>query len=330
MGSPESSREPDRESAPVSDAAASARPIHSAEELLPALSAPPEQVLRRASLGRRLVRVAIFAVVGGALGLGGYFGFKAFRHAQARRVPAKHFAADRATIGNAMWLEESPEFEVELGSYSLDVFEVTAAHYKTCVLDGACTRPARGAFCNFDEEDRDTHPINCVSFDQAAAYCRWVGKRLPTEFEWEHAARAAADRPHEGPTELYPWGVGPPDPRRANACGRECSEFFTKRGATQAALYDSDDGFPTTAPVGRFGDGATPDGLEDMAGNVWEWTASPFCHYPNTTCANDVEFVIRGGGFQSYQASTLEATSREGLARSEATITVGFRCAKDG
>jgi formylglycine-generating enzyme required for sulfatase activity len=65
-----------------------------------------------------------------------------------------------------------------------------------------------------------------------------------------------------------------------------------------------------------------------MAGNVWEWTSSPWCAYPDEKCGNDLEMVVRGGGFQSYQARTFEATSREALARTEATETVGFRCAR--
>src|SRR5262249_12710325 len=119
-------------------------------------------------------------------------------------------------------------------------------------------------YCN--RADRGDHPVNCVDWNQAATYCRSSGRRLPTEAEWEYAARGSDGR-------LYPWGNEPPDARRLNACGRECVAFGKRLGREFRAMYDGDDGWETTSPVGSFPAGASPFGALDMAGNVWEWTA---------------------------------------------------------
>ena len=93
-------------------------------------------------------------------------------------------------------------------------------------------------------------------------------------------------------------------------------------------MHEFDDGFPLTAPVGSFPEGNTPEGLKDMAGNVWEWTSSPYCQYPDEECGNHIEYVIRGGGFLSYHPRNLEVTTREAMPAKDGTHTVGFRCAK--
>jgi formylglycine-generating enzyme required for sulfatase activity len=111
-------------------------------------------------------------------------------------------------------------------------------------------------------------------------------------------------------------------------CGKECSVFGAKKGQNWPMMHELDDGFPLTAPVGSFREGNTIDGLTDMAGNVWEWTSSPYCEYPDEDCGNHTEYVIRGGGFLSYHPRNLEVTTREAMGAKEGTHTVGFRCAK--
>jgi formylglycine-generating enzyme required for sulfatase activity len=306
----------------------SVKPAHEPEAAPPSAESEAVALLRRGSASRVVLRVLVaLALVGGAI-FGGQAGVAWFRAERARGAPMKKFSAERATIGNPMWEDERPEHEVDLAAFELDLTEVTVAAYEACVKNGSCGEPVKGSFCNWGVEDRSDHPINCVTFEQASAFCAWARKRLPTEKEWEHAARSAHDDPMAAKKDLFPWGVGSPDARRTNACGKECVEHFAALGTKLPSLHGYDDGWPLTAPVSRFRDGDTPEGLSDMAGNVWEWTSSPWCAYPDERCGNELEMVVRGGGFKSYQARTFEATSREALVRTEATETVGFRCAR--
>src|SRR5262249_6708533 len=121
--------------------------------------------------------------------------------------------------------------------------------------------------CNArDPEARAMHPINCVTWENAAAYCAQAGKRLPTEAEWELSARGPDGR-------KYPWGDDPPSAVFLNACGKECSAWAKKNRVDDMAMYEADDGWVHTAPVGSFPKGASRYGLEDVVGNVWEWVA---------------------------------------------------------
>ena len=152
----------------------------------------------------------------------------------------------------------------------------------------------------------EAHPVVQVSANDAEAFCRHHGLRLPTETEWEFAARGTDGR-------RYPWGDREPDqkgdPRYANF------------GTVACCAADAGDGYETTAPVGRYPAGTAPFGHLDMAGNVWEWTATPFPGRP-------AERVIRGGGWGN-NPYCLRASYRHGNPPHLALDMVGFRCAGD-
>jgi formylglycine-generating enzyme required for sulfatase activity len=190
---------------------------------------------------------------------------------------------------------------VTVRAFSLDVTEVTADAYAACVRAGGCTADHPGEWtldgkefkadgrCNYGVRGKGNHPMNCVDWNQATAYCQWAGERLPTEEEWEWAARGQS----RGTT--YPWGNDEPGSR---GCW----------------------GQPGTCEVGSYAAGDAPGGIHDLAGNVWEWTAS-----------NDVASasgrVDRGGGFNG-NATSLLASYRSNLTPTSRSGLVGFRCAR--
>jgi formylglycine-generating enzyme required for sulfatase activity len=232
--------------------------------------------------------------------------------------------------------DESPVHEVSLGAYEIDVTEVTMAQYAACVRAGACTAPSPEVWwpgmsqsdhetgsrnCNEGRSGRDDHPVNCVDLAQAKAYCAHVGKRVPTEAEWEHAARGDDRR-------TYPWGEQTPSKELVNACGLECTDMFRDWGFTVLAAYDEYDAWRGTAPVGLFPRGASPQGLLDMAGNVWEWTTTEYCQYPHENC-EEGKIALRGGGWLTHDgARGLRATNRDSGWVSLKGRALGFRCVR--
>ena len=178
-------------------------------------------------------------------------------------------------------------------------------------------------FCN--RADQRDQPVNCVDWERAQAYCDARGKRLPTEAEWELAARGTS-------AATYPWGEAPPTGERVNACGAECSRMLTERLAKSGRapwprMYADDDPAPATAPVGSRPAGATPAGILDLSGNVWEWTSSHYCRYDSPECG-DSRRVIRGGGWDTVESQDVRAARRLPSAPTARSWSVGFRCAK--
>jgi eukaryotic-like serine/threonine-protein kinase len=239
---------------------------------------------------------------------------------------------------------ELPAHPVKLSPFCMDRTEVTVGAYRTCVTTGRCT-PAHSAmmipemmasemrffsqWCNRDLEDRTRHPANCIDWNQATTYCGSIGKRLPTEAEWEYAARGSDGRP-------YPWGKDPPAPERLNACGSECVAMFRRLGRRELQTIAGDDRWGATAPVGSYPAGASPFGLLDMAGNVWEWTADRFAKYeaadapledPRGPSAGR-QRVYRGGGWDPIEPSLLHAATRRGYPPGNRDVHLGFRCAR--
>ncbi len=177
---------------------------------------------------------------------------------------------------------------VQIVPFFIDRTEVTVAAYRACT---SCTTPNTDERpCNWGRSGRDNHPINCVDAMQADAYCAWRGGRLPTQQEWQLAAQGEEGRE-------YPWGDAEPS---TQLCW---SGVRTRTG---------------TCVVGSFPSGRSPFGLEDMSGNVGEWTSSS---------ENSFRYY-RGGCWNDSDPDGLRMNYLIGTAPSDRSSGVGFRCAR--
>lgn len=216
-------------------------------------------------------------------------------------VPAGEF-----TMGNDGGEDdEKPAHTVTLEAFEMDMFEVTNAEFAKFVEETDWQTEAEKAGeagWRAYAEGRDNYPVVKVTWNDANAYCQWAGKRLPTEAEWEKAARGTDGR-------MYPWG-NEWDPDKANV---------------------KESGFRGTVAVGSFGEGASPYGVFDMAGNVWEWTADWYQAYPGNSVP-DQDYgekyrVTRGGGWYQ-EADKVTTSNRSTTTPNAANDDLGFRCAR--
>ena len=198
------------------------------------------------------------------------------------------------------WNAQPPHM-VTLSAFCLDLTEVTVAAYRSCTA-GGCTPPTTGTAYNWGVSGRDNHPINGVDWNQARAYCQSVGGDLPTEAQWEYAARGTDGR-------IYPWGDTTPT---AQLC-------WNRMG---------------TCVVQSFSSGNSPFGLFDMAGNVSEWTQDYYANYTSATVYNPTgptsgyRRVCRGAAWYHYEAQLARAALRFNFQPTDRGETVGFRCAR--
>lgn len=219
---------------------------------------------------------------------------------------------------------EGPVHVVKLDRFYIDQLEVTNARYAACVAKGVCRPPSQpGSLTRSDyyaNPQYADYPVVWVTWEDAQTYCSWRGGRLPTEAEWEKAARGIDGR-------IYPWG-NLFDGSRVNSCDKNCI-YPWANGAF-------DDGYADTAPAGSILSGASPYGVLDMAGNVGEWVAdffapdyysrSPFENPPGPAASesSDESRVVRGGSFHA-SGNSVRTTARH---LSEPTgAYIGFRCA---
>ena len=233
-------------------------------------------------------------------------------------------------LGLQAVLPASPAHSVTLDDYYIDKFEVTNALYSECVNAGLCEKPKGQAYGWYKDDRFADSPVWNITWYDANSYCEMRGAHLPTEAEWEKAARGT-----EGWD--YPWGYEETpgfniEQPVANFCDFHGTCIWTPQS-------DHDDGFKLLAPVGSFPNGASPYGAMDMAGNVAEWVADWYDVYPDgdSTAAEDfgnTHRIVRGGSFsapfswmQTWYRDYFEPdTIMDGWVF---TQNIGFRCATD-
>ncbi len=223
--------------------------------------------------------------------------------------------------------DESPYHAVTLSAYKIDKYEVTSGEYQKCVDAGDCNNDngdephyleySEALYCNFGATGKGDHPMNCVSWYGAKAYCAWAGKRLPTEAEWEKAARGT-----EGAK--YPWGNEPEV---------SCEYAIMCDSETETSGCGTD----STWVVGSKEKGKSPYGTYDMIGNVWEWTNDWYGSYYYETAPSEnpagpesgVSRVLRGGSWSDIgDYGDLRASNRLKYDPDNRDGSFGFRCAK--
>lgn len=226
------------------------------------------------------------------------------------------------TCQGTSFANEMPAHEVELDGFWIDRTEVSNRQYLFCVEDEECSEPSdMSSFTResyFGSTTYSDYPVIWVTRDQAAEYCSWAGGRLPTEAEWEYAAR--------GPESLtFPWG-NDFESSRANYCDASCAY-----GVVDPSY---DDGYPETAPVGSFPSGVSWCGVLDMAGNVREWVSDWFGYYAVDTQANpggreEGQSFIPKGGCWLDTPDDLRSSNRGENTPDYTRHKVGFRCVMD-
>lgn len=219
---------------------------------------------------------------------------------------------------------EQPRHVVYLDAFDIDRTEVTTESFRSCVMAGGCTDNGvtrqddlggHRVVCNWERFDAENHPMNCVTWHEAEAFCTWAGKRLPTEAEWEKAARGTDGR-------RYPWGDSDE--------GLEQRVVVLRLQAAPEAVGGGER-INTTWPVGSVPEGKSPYGAFDMLGNVWEWTADIYdaefygqSPRRNPRGPDDGAFrVIRG----DVDPKFMRVDQRAKLAPHVRLGVLGFRCA---
>jgi len=222
-------------------------------------------------------------------------------------------AAGDFTMGTDNRLpDEGPSHQLYLPTFYIDVFEVTNLQYQRFIQEKNHRSPAHFRNRTYPQGYAD-HPVNFVSWNDAKAYCAWADKRLPSNAEWEKAARGIDQR-------TYPWG-----------------DKFSIERANTSMLWKTIKREGNTTPVGAFPAGASPYGVHDMSGNVWEWTSSLYERYPGNDTPAETYLsnyrTLKGGSWWDcsfYQCGiSAPVFNRSFFSPNMRNETIGFRCAKD-
>lgn len=209
---------------------------------------------------------------------------------------------------------EKPLHEVRLSEFCIHKTEVTVAAYQRCMNEKdealRCTAPRTRMNCNWGDS-KENHPINCVNWNQASKYCSWEGGSLPTEAQWEYAARGRGKN-------SYPWGDEAPYDQLC----------WVRAGSSVEGTR-----LPGTCEVGSYPSGDTELGLRDMAGNVAEWVKDGYRQYPSTAEVDPIgpenaQRVLRGGEWKNFEPSYVRTTARATEDASTAHSGAGFRCVR--
>jgi len=183
--------------------------------------------------------------------------------------------------------DAKPLREVTIKTFDISKTAVTVEQYMECMIKGGCTKPATGDYCNWGKSGRQLHPVNCVDWNQAQAYAKFKGARLPSEAEFEYAATSG------GRNQKYPWG--------------------NEKPTSELVVFNTD----VTMPVCSRPKGNTAQGLCDMSGNVWQWVQDKYQDSYEGAPVDGSAFegtghnrVVRGGSFRGDGARYLRADSR--------------------
>jgi len=250
-------------------------------------------------------------------------------------IPAGYFWMGCVEGDSKCSADEKPRHKVYVSAFKMDKKEVTAGEFKQCVNAGNCSssglnmpywsgkeQPDWAWTCTYNT-GKDSHPINCVDWSQAKAYCEWKGKRLPTEAEWEKAARG-------GTESIYYWGNN-----GDNACSYgNVADKSAKEKWSDWTIAECRDGYQTTAPVGSFKPNSY--GLYDMAGNVWEWNSDWYDenYYQsspekNPEGAGSGSYRVLRGGSWVYNSESVRASNRRWYGPDSRNYNIGFRCVSE-